>query len=110
MVECIDPDLLLYICQYELAKKHRTNNPAKVSALTVHRWVMMKHKKGKLEMGDSEGIKRLKSLKLALNGHAGVRGVQNLFIQIDKTRKHFRLKTSEKPIIKWVVYIQYRTR
>lgn len=71
VVECIDPDLLLYICQYKLDKKYRTSNPAQVSALAVHQWVM-KHKKDKLDMEDSKWIKRLKGFKLALNCHEGV--------------------------------------
>ena len=31
VVECIDPDLLFYICTTALKSKYRTNNPARVS-------------------------------------------------------------------------------
>ena len=43
--------------KYELPDKYKTNDPAKVSALAVHRWVMA-CKPGELDMEDSEGIKK----------------------------------------------------
>ena len=103
VVECVEPNLLVYICKYELDEEYQTDDPAKVSALAIHRWVMA-CEKGELEMEDSEGIKKLKGLKLEITGEGGVRGVQTLFMTVDKTRKHYRLNTTEEQIIKWLTW------
>ena len=78
VVECIDADLLVYICNYELADRYKTKDTAKVSALAVHQWVMQQTPDD-LAMEDDEGIRKLKSLKVELTGEGGVRSVQNLF-------------------------------
>ena len=39
VVECIDPDLLMYVCNHELSRKYRTKRPERVSARAVHDWV-----------------------------------------------------------------------
>ena len=103
VVECVEPNLLMYICKYELDEEYQTSDPAKVSALAIHRWVMA-CERGELEMEDSEGVKKLKNLKLELTGEGGVRSVQTLFMTVDKTRTHYRLNTAEKEIIKWLTW------
>ena len=72
VIECIKPSLLMYICKYELKRKYRTSNPAKVRASKVHDWVM---KQGKLplETEDAEGIKKLKAVKIQLTGDGAIR-------------------------------------
>ena len=79
VVECMDPDLLWYVCKYELPKKYRTSKPEKVDALVVHRWVMQKSGT-ELDADDAEGIKLIKALKCNISGTEGVKNVQNLFI------------------------------
>ena len=80
VVECINPDLLWYICKYELPKKYRTSRPEKADALVVHNWVMQKEAK-ELNVDDEEGLRQLKTLKCnLLAGEDGVKNIQQLFI------------------------------
>ena len=102
VVECIDPDLLIYICRYELPKRYRTNRPENVEAKAVHDWVMG-HRAPEIDAEDSEGISQLKKLTCNLGGENGVREVQQMFIQVRKIRKLYRLKTTQKEIIRWLV-------
>ena len=101
VVECIDPDLLWYACKYELPRKFRTSNPAKADALAVHNWVLTKNS-SEMDADDEEGIKAIKALKCNLTGENGVKNVQELFIQVRRTRKRYRLRVSSKQIIYWL--------
>ena len=100
VVECIDADLLLYICKFELPWRYRTSRPEEVDALAVHEWAM-KTSKSSLDAEDEEGITLLRKLVCNLGGANGVREVQNLFISV---RKLYRLKTTQKQIITWLGY------
>ena len=102
VVECIDPDLLVYICKHELPKRYRTNRPELVDAKAVHDWVMKPRVKN-IETEDKEGIASLKKLTCDLGGENGVREVQQMFIQVNKIRRLYRLKTHQKTIIQWLV-------
>ena len=72
VVECIDADLLLYICKFEIAWRYRTSRPEEVDALAVHEWAM-KTKKSSLDAEDEEGITQLRKLVCNLGGADGVR-------------------------------------
>ena len=74
VVECIDPDLLWYICKFELPKPYHTDKPENVDTLVVHRWAMTRSKR-ELSADDEEGIKLLKALKCKLTGSEGVKQV-----------------------------------
>ena len=102
VVECIDPDLLVYICKHELPKRYRTNRPELVDAKAVHDWVMKPRVKN-IETEDKEGIASLKKLTCDLGGENGIREVQQMFIQVNKIRRLYRLKTHQKTIIQWLV-------
>ena len=103
VVECIDADLLQYICRFEIAKKYRTSHPENVDALAVHEWAM-KTSKSSLDAEDEEGITLIRDLVCNLGGVNGVREVQNLFIQVRRLRKLYRLKTTQRQIITWLAY------
>ena len=103
VVECVDPDLLLYICMYELPRRYRTNRPERVSALAVHEWVMQM-KGTYLDAEDDDGLAQVKKLSCDLGGLHGVREVQQLFIKLRKLRKLHRLKTKQRQIIIWLAY------
>ena len=103
VVECIDADLLLYICRYELPKRHRTKRPERADALAVHNWVM-KVGASLLNAEDADGISQLKKLKCTIGGPDGVREVQQFFIQVRKLRKLHHVKITEKQIISWLSY------
>ena len=94
VVECIDPDLLLYICMYELPRRYRTNRPERVSALAVHEWVMQMQGTY-LDAEDDDGLAQVKKLTCDLGGPNGVREVQQLFIKLCKLRKLHHLKTKQ---------------
>ena len=81
VVECLDPDLLLYVCMYELPRRYRTNRPERVSALAVHEWVMQM-KGAYLDVEDDDGLAQVKKLACDLGGTHGVREVQQLFIKL----------------------------
>ena len=98
VVECIEPDLLLYICRYELSKRYRTNRPSKVDAMAVHEWVMSLPE-GLVEAEDNEGIRQLRALTCNLGGKNGVREVQQLFVKVRKLRRLYRLRTTQRQII-----------
>ena len=74
VVEWIDPDLLIYICKHELPAKFRTKRPERVSARAIHDWVMQEQKSD-IGAEDDEGIKKLRNLKLSLNGGDAIRQV-----------------------------------
>ena len=103
VVECIDPDLLMYICRYELPRRYRTRRPDRVDAMAVHNWVM-KRQDYDLDAEDEEGITKIKELTCDISGGGGVRAVQQLFIEVRKIRRLYRLKTAEKQIISWLSY------
>ena len=103
VVECIEADLLQYVCRHELPRKYRTKRPSTVNALVVHNWVM-KVKGSLLDAEDSEGISQLRKLKCTIGGANGVNEVQQFFIKIRKLRKLHRIKISEKQIISWLSY------
>ena len=72
VVECVDPDLLMYICTRGLKRRYRTKDPSQVSAARVHVWVM-KRKKNVLGLEDEEDLKKLKALlRLNITGENGV--------------------------------------
>ena len=102
VVECIDPDLLMYICTRGLKKRYRTKDPTRVSAARVHDWVM-KRKKNVLGLEDEDGLKKLKALRLNITGENGVRSVQTTFIEVDKIRTQYRLKKKQEYIVKELV-------
>ena len=101
----MDPDLLLYVCKHELPRRHRTKCPENVDALAIHKWAMAADKE-ELEAESDEGLAKLRKLKCTIGGGKGVREVQQLFIQVRKLRKLYRLKTSQRQIIKWLAIIQ----
>ena len=39
-VEYMRPSLVDYVCKHLLRKEYRSDNPAEVSALVIHRWSM----------------------------------------------------------------------
>ena len=102
VVECIDPDSLMYVCNHELPRKYRTKRPERVSARAVHDWVM-RERQNDLGAEDDEGIKKLRNLKLSLNGGDAIRQVQQLFINVRKIRRLYRLRTTQKQIIRWIL-------
>ena len=103
VVECIEPDLLQYICAHALPKKYRVRRPEKADALVVHNWVM-KVGSSILDAEDSEGIAALRKLKCTIGGPGAVREVQRFFIRVRKLRKLHRVKIAEKQIIAWLSY------
>ena len=98
VVECIEPDLLLYICMHELPREARTNRPEDVDALAVHEWVMKEEAVG-LGAENGEGLSKLRTLKCDIGSCQGVREVQQMFIKIRRIRKLYRLKTKQRQII-----------
>ena len=88
VVECIEPDLLLYICQHELPPRYQTSRPSQADAMAVNKWVMTLPE-GLVEAEDSEGIKQLRALTCDLGGKHGVREVQQLFIVSTSTHSSF---------------------
>ena len=102
IVECIDPDLLIYVCKHELPVEFRTKRPERVSARTINDWVMQE-RKNDIGAEDDEGIKKLRNLKLSLNGGDTIRQVQQLFINVRKIRRLYRLRTNQKQIIRWIL-------
>ena len=101
VIECIKPSLLMYICKYELKRKYRCDDPALVKAVAVHDWVMGESKLS-LDIEDPDGIAKLKSVKIIINGKNGVKNVQNGFIQIEEIIRHHRVEVKESEIVKWV--------
>ena len=95
----MDPDLLTYVCLNKLPKKHRSKNPATVSAQVIHDWVMQR-KKNRLGAEDGDGLKKLKAVRIDLSGEEGERSVQQAFIEIGKIRKEYNLQIGEEEIIK----------
>ena len=103
VVECMDPDLLEYVCRRALPKKYRSKNPATVSAQVIHDWVMTR-KSNRLGAEDGNGLKKLKATRIDLSGENGVRSVQTAFIEIGKIRKEYNLQIKEEEIIKNLMY------
>ena len=103
VVECVDPDLLEYICRKGLKKRYRSKNPATVPAARIHKWVMRK-KRNRLGAEDGEGLKKLKAVRIDLSGEGGVRSVQTAFIEIRKIRKEHKIQLKEEEIIKNLGY------
>ena len=101
VVECIDPDLLLYICEHCLENK--TSRPERADAMEVHRWVMG-IKVSLFGADNDEGLEKLKKLSVTIDGTSGVRNVQTLFIEIRKIRKLYQMGTKPSEIIKWISY------
>ena len=83
VVECIDADLLMYVCRYELPRRYRTRRPERVDARAVHNWVM-KRQENELDAEDEEGLSKIRELTCDISGAEGVRAVQQLFIDIRK--------------------------
>ena len=44
VMECVEADLLMYMCKCLLPTRYRTRDPANVSATAVHKWVMSETK------------------------------------------------------------------
>lgn len=99
----IEPGLLMQICRLELPKKYRTKHPEEVSATAVHRWVMGKQKLP-IDLEDGDGVAKMKSLSCKIDADAGIRNVQQLFINVFETMAEYQMETSEQEIIKWLCY------
>ena len=103
VVECMDPDLLGYVCQKAIPKKYRNKDPSKVRAQVIHDWVMTRET-NRLGAEDGDGLKKLKAVKIDLGGEGGVRSVQMAFIEIEKIRTEYKLQIKEEEIIKNLQY------
>ena len=103
VVECMDPDLVEYVCRRALPKAYRSNDPATVSAKVIHDWVMTRGK-NRLGAEDGMGLKKLKAIRIDLGGENGTRSVQMAFIEIRKIRKEYNLQIKEEEIIKNQMY------
>ena len=67
VIELVKPSLLVYICKNSIEEDERHDDPALVSAMAVHEWVMKVPEKP-FGADSEEGLKRLKAVKIDLGG------------------------------------------
>ena len=91
--------MLVYVCKNLVAENERRDDPADVSIMAVHEW-MMQEKQKKLGTDNEIGLKKIKEVKIDLACERPVRSVQRAFVEIEKVRKQYRLKVKEGEIIK----------
>ena len=96
VVECTRPSLLEDVCKHLLKEEYRSDNPAEVSTLVIHRWAM-KQPVVALGKSESEGIAKIKAIKINLGKNMrAVRNVQRAFINVVEIRKKYHLQTIER--------------
>ena len=99
----MEAGLLKYVCKHSLPKAQRCKRPENVSARAVHHWALLVGTPS-TTLDKNTGIAALKALTCNISGEYSVRNVQTLFIDVDKIRKKYKVKTSKKEIIKWISY------
>lgn len=99
----MDPDLVEYVCRRALPKKHRSNDLETVNTQVMHNWVMTREE-NRLGVEDELGLKKLKTVRIDLEGESGTRSVQTAFIEIEKIRKEYHPQIKKEEITKNQMY------